>query len=292
MVVRPPAVSKPGPAAGDVTPDPRRWCPIQTLPADTGSMKRRKLQRHLLESISTIGISRHTAVPALRRVSNSSAGSFSRQLLSLMTGAVLIGVAVTLLVNADLGLPPYDVMTSAMSQRLGLSLGQSGWLLAGVLFAVATVFGHRPSPWGIAYVLAIGVAIDAASGLLVPPDTLAGRWCFVAASIVLLATGVSLVVYSGTTGGPFELLMLAGEDRNIDRTRVRYGLDLGVLASGIMLGGSFGPATIAYALTFGLVLRVIGQILVDHGDGRRARLEGTALSGAAVQRLEAGEFIR
>lgn len=191
----------------------------------------------------------------------------------MLTGAALIGIAVALLVQADLGLPPYDVMLSALSSRIGISLGQAGWLMSSVLFALAALLRHRPSLWGIAYIFAIGVAIDSAGGLLTQPETLAGRWLFVLAAVVILAAGVNLVVYSGTTGGPFELLMLAGEDNGVNRIVVRYGLDLGVFAVGVILGGSFGPATVVFVLAFGLALKVIGQALEDHGGGRRQRLE-------------------
>lgn len=240
-----------------------------------------KLTRQSVASwVAGVGFSRHAAVPVLRatapafrRAAHSSFASFTKRLASMVAGAGLIGVAVALLVQADLGLPPYDVMSSALSMRLGISLGQSGWLMAGSLFCVAAVLRHRPSPWGIAYILTIGVAIDSASGLLTRPETLAGRWVFVLAAVVLLASGVNLVVYSGTTGGPFELLMLAGEDHGINRIAVRYGLDIGVFGLGVILGGSFGPATVVFALAFGLALKIIGQVLVDHGEGRRLRLE-------------------
>lgn len=225
-----------------------------------------------LRRLGQTGFGRHSAVPALRRAANSATVSFSRQLFSLAAGSSLIGIAIALLVHADLGLPPNDVMSSALSVRLGLTLGQTGWATAGVLFVVATLLGRRPSWWGIGYIFANGAAIDAASGLLTQPDTMGGRWAFVVAAIILLPSGVSLVVYSGTTGGPFELLMLAGEDRGVNRIIIRYGLEIGVFAGGIILGGSFGPATIVYALTIGLVLRWIGQALIDHGVGRRARL--------------------
>ena len=226
----------------------------------------------LIERVLATGFSRHTAVPALGALGSHQAKSFTRQLLALFAGSSLIGIAVALLVHADLGLTPYDVMSSAVSERLGISLGQAGWLMAAVLFGMAAVFRHRPSRWGVAYILANGLAIDAASGLLTRPDTLAGRWVFVVSAVVILAAGVSLVVYSGTTGGPFELLTLAGEDRGVSRTTMRYALDLGVFVGGVALGGAFGPATVFFALAFGLVLRIISQALVDHGQGREARL--------------------
>ncbi|MFT7598156.1 MAG: putative membrane protein YczE [Acidimicrobiales bacterium] len=150
------------------------------------------LQKRLVVVAKTIGMSRHTALPALRRVASSSAASFTRRLVSRVLGASLIGIAVALFVNGNLGLPPYDVMSSALSQRLGITLGQSGWAMAAVLFVIAAVLGHRPSAWGLGYIFAIGLAIDAASGLLTEPDTMAGRWLFVIAAVVLLTGGIIL----------------------------------------------------------------------------------------------------
>lgn len=125
----------------------------------------------------------------------------------------MIGISVALLVHAGLGLPPYDVLASALSGRFGISLGQSGWLVAAVLFGGAALLGQRPSIWGLVYIVSNGLMVDAAAGLMTQPDTLLGRWTFAIAAIVVMASGISLVVYSGTTGGPFELLMLAGEVR-------------------------------------------------------------------------------
>ena len=238
-------------------------------------MRRRQLTKNLMKwcskALRTAGMSRHSALPALRRLNRIAPVSKLRQAAFLLLGSVGIGVSVSLLVKANLGLAPYDVMSSALRDRLGITLGQAGWLLAGTLFLVSSILGRRPSLWGISYILANGVAIDASSELLNSPDALAGQIGFVAAGTVLMASAVSLVMYSGTTGGPFELLMLAGEDRGFKRARVRALVDFGVLALGVTLGGSFGVATVAFAATFGIVLQAVGQALLDHQAGRTAR---------------------
>lgn len=193
-------------------------------------------------------------------------------MLSLACGSTLIGASVAMLVQADLGLPPYDVLSSGVAGQIGLSLGQAGWLVAGVLFAVATVLGKRPSAWSVAYILANGLAIDGIAHLLNSPETLPGRLGFLFAAIIMMASGINLVLYSGTTGGPFELLMLAGEDRGISRIATRYGLDIGVLVVGILLGGAFGIGTVVHAALMGVVLQVVSQVFADHRAGRAQRL--------------------
>ncbi|MEL6983921.1 MAG: hypothetical protein AAFO29_15955, partial [Actinomycetota bacterium] len=189
-------------------------------------------------------LSRHSALPVLRRRLGAPTRSFAVRALSLACGSTMIGSSITLMVAADLGLPPYDVLSSGLGQLLGITLGQAGWVLAGTLFAAAALLGQRPGPWSVAYILANGLVIDATAGLVNQPSSLIGQIGFLLAAIGLMAGGVNLVLFSGTTGGPFELLMTAGEQRGLSRVTTRSSLDIGVLASGIALGGAFGVGTV------------------------------------------------
>jgi len=49
----------------------------------------------------------------------------SRRLLSLYAGLTLFGAGVALMVRADLGLDPWDVLHQGLARRLGVSLGRS-----------------------------------------------------------------------------------------------------------------------------------------------------------------------
>lgn len=222
--------------------------------------------------VGRLGFGRQGALPAMRRMFPMRAVSPARMAASLFVGALLIAVGVVLLDQANLGLSPHDVLVSGLMPRVGLSFGQTVWLISACLFVLAAILGQRPSRWGIAYVLSIGVAIDAVNGSVNPPDTYIGQWLYVAAALLTLSAGISLVVHSGSTGGAFELLMKAGEERGLDRRMVRTSLEVGVLSLGILLGGSFGPATIAVALGIGPLLGITGQALADHSYGRASRL--------------------
>jgi uncharacterized membrane protein YczE len=229
-------------------------------------------------------MSRHSALSAVQSITTKAPPSVAVQVLSLIVGSSLIGIAVALLVEARLGLAPYDVLSSGISQRVGLSLGQASWLIAAGLTLVAIVLGRRPSRWGIAYVFLNGVAIDAASGILQEPSSMSLRIGFVLAGIVTMAAGINVVLHSGTTGGPFELLTAAGEDRGVSAVKVRYGLDAGVLVSGVALGGSFGPATVAYGALMGVTIMTGNQALVDHRRGRAMRSKDEMRSAREARR--------
>ena len=222
--------------------------------------------------VGRLGFGRQAALVATRRMFPVRAVGPMRKSAYLMIGSTLIGTGVALLTRADLGLSPYDVLVSGLLPHVGLSFGQTVWLVSAVLFLVAALLGQRPSRWGIAYVLANGVAIDAVADVINSPEALAGRILFVAIALPVLATGIALIVHSGSTGGAFELLTKAGEVRGFDRSKVRTSLEVGLLGLGIALGGSFGPATLVIALGIGPMLGVAGQALADHSHGRAHRL--------------------
>ncbi len=249
----------------------------EAVRGDTEAMSRRNApplgsRRRRRRVVSLLGASRHSALPTVRRHVGSRARPIAVRIAALGCGSLLIGTAVALLVQADLGLAPYDVLSSGLAGRLGITLGQAGWAIAGLLFAVAALLGRRPSLWGVAYIASIGLAIDGTGHLLNAPVTMPGRVAFLLAAIVVMSIGINLVLFSGTTGGPFELLMAAGEQRGLRRIHVRYGLDGGVLLIGIAIGGSFGVGTLVFAALMGPTFAVTSQVLIDYDAGRRLRL--------------------
>ena len=216
-------------------------------------------------------MSRDAALSSVRHLATTAPTSVAVRAVWLVVGSSLIGVAVALLVEARLGLAPYDVMASGISQRGGLSLGQASWVIAGGLILTAALLGRGPSRWSLMYVFLNGLTIDVASGLLQHPSSLALRMAFVPAGILVMAVGVNVVLHSGTTAGPFESLVAAGEDRGVSATKVRYGLDFSVLGLGLALGGAIGPATVVYGAFMGVTMFAVGQALADHRRGRNLR---------------------
>ena len=221
---------------------------------------------------AALTISRHGAIAAAQRVTDSRVASPVRLLAMMLVGSSFIGIGVSAFRAADVGLPPFDVLLSAIDLHTPLSHGQAAWLVSGLFMLVAAVLGQRPRLTTLLFVFANGLAVDAAAQLINPPDTWGLRVAMFGVGIASIAAGVSLVVHSGLTGGSFELLMRAGEQRGVNPERVRLGLEVTVLATGIALGGSFGLGTVVFALVIARVMTVVAQAMRDHRAGRDARL--------------------
>ena len=218
------------------------------------------------------GLSRHGLVAAERLAAKPQTRTSVRQVASLFTGTAIIGLGVSLFIHSGLGVPAYDVMLSALRDRLGVSHGQAGWIFTGFLFLVATALGRRPQISGLFYLLFAGISVDVWLRLINDPEPLVVRMLFVVFGTAAIATGVALVIHAGLTGGSIELLMRAGEDRGLDPFRVRQGLEIGIVALGVILGGDLGIATIFFVLAMSPMLRAGRQALEDHRRGRAERL--------------------
>lgn len=234
-----------------------------------------------------LSLTRQGLVSEVRRIPAARAVSPFRRVPALVCGSVLIGLGVGVFVHAELGNAPSDVFLSGLSRHLGVTLGQASWVFGGVLFAVATLLGRRPCSHAVGLVLLNGTTVDLAVRLIRSPDQMWVRMAFVVLGTLLIASGASIVVHEAATGGPFEYLMQAGTDRGIDAQRVRTGLEVGVIAIGVLIGGSFGPATAAFAVIIGPMIQLGMRALGDHRRGRELRKAEEHEHALALAGLEA-----
>lgn len=249
---------------------------VATVTASDCLLEAANLQTEVMPSflrrvLSTRVFTRHGALMVARSMQANRALSPARKVLLVLMGSTLIGLGISLFLHARLGLPPLDVLVSAVASLAGFSHGRASLLIGGILFGIAALLGQRPSPYGLLFVVVNGLSIDAWTQLLVDPNALGTRLVFVALGIAAVAAGVAVVAYSSSTGGPFELLTRAASHRNWNPTVARSALEASVIAVGIALGGELGIATVAFALTIGPAISFVVQGLADQQTGRAQR---------------------
>ena len=170
-----------------------------------------------------------------------------------------------------MGVPPYDVLLSAIADMSPLTHGQASWVVSAALMLAAWLLGVRPRLVGLVYVFTVGLAIDLGRAVVAEPSAVGLRVAMAALGLSLLAGGVAVIVHTQATGGAMELLMLAGERRGLKPRHVRTGLELGIFIVGLALGGAFGPFTVITALVLGPSIAVALQAMDDHRTGREIR---------------------
>ncbi|MFV1992226.1 MAG: hypothetical protein ACC652_15945 [Acidimicrobiales bacterium] len=178
-----------------------------------------------------------------------------RQAVLVVLGSSSIAVAISLLVHASLGLAPYDVLISAVSVHTGLGMSLAALVVTSTFFAIAWSLGRPPSLVSLGFMVSVSAALSVTIGAIGDFQPLTLRILAVPVAVALFGLGIAVVVQATESGGAFELLMAAGQDRGINPTLVRSVLELSTLALGILAGGSFGIATVIIAVALAPTLR-------------------------------------
>ena len=186
-----------------------------------------------------------TAAPSRWRAS-------PRRLATLLLGLAVFGAGDALLVASDLGNSPWTVFAEGVSVQTPLSVGAATVVTSFVLLLLWIPLRQRPGLGTVANAVVVGLAIDATLALLPDDAPLAVRWLELAGGIGLVAVGSALYLGVALGPGPRDGLM-TGLHRVTGRpvSLVRAGIELTALAAGIVLGGTFGAGTIAFALLIG-----------------------------------------
>jgi len=170
----------------------------------------------------------------------------------LLLGLVLCGVGIAFMVAADLGLAPWSVLEQGISERTGIPIGMVSILVGAVVLAAWLPLRERPGLGTVLNIMLIGITIDLTLLVLETPDGLALRAVYMALGAFLFGPGSGFYIGAGLGPGPRDGLMTGLARRGVGSIRlVRTGLELSVLATGWLLGGSVGIGTVVFALTIG-----------------------------------------
>lgn len=203
-------------------------------------------------------------------------GGVATRSLSLLVGLVLCAAGIVLMVEAGLGLSPWDVLQQGISERTPLSFGLANIAVGFVVLAVAWALGARVGPGTIANVTLIGLFVDLFASVDRVDDlseaSLPVRICLLAVAIALFGIGSGLYIGADMGAGPRDSLMLVLSTRL--RTRiavVRGAIEISVCLLGFALGGTLGVGTAVFALTIGPSVELGFWLVVATGMGHRQR---------------------
>ncbi|GGK85120.1 membrane protein [Sphaerisporangium melleum] len=187
----------------------------------------------------------------MSEISVPSLGPFPARLLRLYAGLFLYGAGIALQVESGLGNDPWDVFHQGLSVRFGWSIGT--WII--VVGAAVMVFWiplkQRPGIGTLSNVLFLGLFADLTIWLLPTPGHLLVRWAYLLSAVVLIAAATGLYIGAGLGPGPRDGLMTGLHRLGLSIRVARTLVELIVLATGWLLGGTAGVGTIVFALLIG-----------------------------------------
>ena len=175
--------------------------------------------------------------------------------VQLLCGLILYGIAVGMMVRADLGLDPWSVLAQGLATRIGLSFGMTSIVIGFAVLLIWVPLRERPGIGTVVNIVLIGLVSDATLAVLSAPSGYLARFGLLGAGILLngVATGAYIGAKLGV--GPRDGLMM-GINRitGLPVKHVRMAIEVTVLTSGWLLGGTVGIGTAVYAVTIGLLV--------------------------------------
>ncbi len=174
----------------------------------------------------------------------------------LIGGLTLCSGGITMMLRADLGLGPWDVLHQGISVSTGISIGTASILVGFVVLLLWLPLRQRPGIGTITNVVWIGLSLDVLLSLTATPGSLALRWLLLLAGPVLFGIGVAVYIGAGVGTGPRDGIMTGLELRGFPIYAARTALELTALGVGWSLGGTVGFGTIYFALTTGPVMHL------------------------------------
>lgn len=176
------------------------------------------------------------------------------RLTVFVASVALVGLGVGLMIEADLGVAPNDVMNTGLADRLGWGVGSAAWVTAAVAMGLAWALGRRPRPATVLGGVVVGLSINASVAALPAANTVAVQVAGLVVGLAVVWVGITGVVAADVGAGPLELVMLALMDRRVGIRVARWGIEGALVIIGVAFGGAVGVGTVVFALGTGPVL--------------------------------------
>ena len=170
----------------------------------------------------------------------------------LFLGFACYGLAIAMMVRADLGLGPWDAFHQGVAKQLGMKIGTAAMIVGAVVMLGWLPLRQKPGIGTVLNVLCIGPMTNIALNFVQTPDSVVERWALMLGGILIISIGSALYLPTKLGAGPRDGLMLGLHQKFGLSIRVaRTIVEVSVLVAGYFLGGTVGFGTLAFACLIG-----------------------------------------
>jgi uncharacterized membrane protein YczE len=180
----------------------------------------------------------------------------ARRLTQLYAGLTLYGVSMAMMVHARLGLDPWDVLHQGLAPHLRIRFGTVVIVVGVAVLVLWIPLRQAPGFGTVSNAIVIGLVTDIAMPIIPDAHGLATQLPLLIAAVVGNGIATGCYIGAGLGPGPRDGLMTGIAARGHSIRVVRTALELLVLVSGWLMGGSVGLGTVMFALSIGPLAHV------------------------------------
>jgi uncharacterized membrane protein YczE len=179
----------------------------------------------------------------------------ARRVAQLAFGLFFYGFAIALMIRAEIGVAPWDVLGQGVSLTTGLPFGLVTNIVGLIVLLLWIPIRQKPGIGTVFNVALVGPSAQLGLWMLPEIEGLFLRILLFVAGLVLLGIATGLYLGARFGPGPRDGLM-TGIHRKFGGKIwiVRSGIEIVVLTIGAILGGNLGWGTLAFALLIGPIV--------------------------------------
>ena len=194
-------------------------------------------------------------------------GKMLPRLTKLMIGLFIYGLGIACMVDAHIGIAPWDVLAQGISVRSGVSYGIASIVVSILVLLTWIPLKVKPGVGSILNAICIGLFTDLWLPF-VPKQTEFGYGILLfAVGMVVVAFATGLYISSNLGMGPRDGLIM-GSVRKFNRPvwQIRTAYESLVLVLGWLLGGQVGLGTVMFAFGIGYLMQTALKFFKAEGN--------------------------
>jgi uncharacterized membrane protein YczE len=188
----------------------------------------------------------------------------AKRAFRLIVGLVLFGAGTGLMLQSGLGVAPWDVLHQGLSVQFGLTIGIWSIIVSLIVLLFWIPLKERYGIGTILNALIIGVMIDVTAAVVPAAEHTVVATLMLGTGILSIGFASGLYIGANLGPGPRDGLMTGISRRGPSIRLVRSIIEVVVLITGWLLGGTFGIGTIAFALLIGPLVQFFLARLTIH----------------------------
>lgn len=179
-----------------------------------------------------------------------------RSMTRLLLGLFIFGLALALMVKAQVGVPPWDVLGQGIAKTFGISFGQATIVVSAIVLLAWIPLKVKPGVGSVLNALCIGIFVDFWLPYIPEFENYWTNLLMFLLGMATVAFATGLYISAKLGSGPRDGLMI-GTHRALGWPLwlVRTIYEGTVLTIGFLLGGQVREGTVIFAVCIGYLMQ-------------------------------------
>ena len=184
-----------------------------------------------------------------------------KRILIITVGSIIAAYGITLALYAGFGGATLAVLWQGISKTFHISIGMASFVVAIVMILFAVIYDRKQIHIGtVLYQIVYSLCVDLFANLHIYSRYMWINFFIMLAGVILFAAGTGLYASTSLGRGSYEAVTFALVEKNNWQVKiVRMILDVIMVVTGVLLGGSFGVCTIVTIIVSGPVIQFVNS---------------------------------